>query len=411
MAGFLPLWRNREFSILWIAQSISYTGSQVSEFAIPLAAALMLGANAGQMGVLSAAELLPPLVLSLAAGVAVDRFRRSPLLIWCGLGQAALLPTVPLAAKLNILSLWQLYAVAFNTGSLGLVYGMAAAAYLPVLVERRQLVAANSAIVLSDTAPSVLGPGLAGVLVQLFSAPIAVAVDAFSFLVAATLLLGARRPEAPRAPSSPPACSMRDAMAGFLERPGLWGPTAALGSHGLFYGGILAIFILYAVRELRLTPSLLGLIFAVSTLGPALAAFAAPRFTHRFGYGWPQVVAAALFGANLLIPLAGGPIWLIVPLLVTARALVGQGAVFLQIGRSAVLQRTVPSDQIGRVNAIIQLVEWGALPIGSLAGGLLGQLLGLRPALFVLAAGGLTAVPWIALAVVRARATPVSAAR
>lgn len=160
------------------------------------------------------------------------------------------------------------------------------------------------------------------------------------------------------------------------------------------------------MRALGLTPALLGLIFAVATLGPALAAIAAPRIVRRFGLGWPQLVAAALFGANLLIPLAGGALWLVVLLLVVARALVGQGAVFLQISRSAVLQQTVPAEQMGRVSAIVNLVEWGPVPIGSLAGGLLGQLLGLRPALFVLAAGGLTALPWVAVTVARARPAP-----
>ena len=402
-----PLWRNRAFSVFWVAQSISYTGSQVSEFAIPLAAALVLGADPGQMGVLSAAELLPPLVLSLLAGAVVDRFHRTKLLIWCSLGQAMLLATVPLAARLGALTLSQLYAVAFLTGSLTLVYGLAAAAYLPLLVDRRQLVAANSAIVLSDTGPSVVGPGLAGVLVQLLTAPVAVAADAVSFVIAAALLLGARRGEPSPVPSGREAGSLRKGLTSFLERPGLWAPTAALGSHGLFYGGILALIVLYAVRELRLTPALLGLIFAVATLGPTISAIAAPWIVRRFGDGWPQVVAAALFGANLLIPLAGGPLWLIIPLLVTARALVGQGAVFLQISRSAVLQQTVPPEQRGRVGAITNLIQWGPVPIGSLAGGLLGDLVGLRPALFVLAACGLTALPWVAVRVARPRAAPV----
>jgi len=201
--------------------------------------------------------------------------------------------TVPLAARLGALTLSQLYAVAFLTGSLTLVYGLAAAAYLPLLVDRRQLVAANSAIVLSDTGPSVVGPGLAGVLVQLLTAPVAVAADAVSFVIAAALLLGARRGEPSPVPSGREAGSLRKGLTSFLERPGLWAPTAALGSHGLFYGGILALIVLYAVRELRLTPALLGLIFAVATLGPTISAIAAPWIVRRFGDGWPQVVAAA----------------------------------------------------------------------------------------------------------------------
>lgn len=221
----LPLWRNRAFSVFWAAQSISNTGTQVSELAIPLTAALVLGAGPGQMGVLGAAEMLPPLVLSLLAGVVVDRFRRAALLVWCCTGQAVLLSTVPLAARLGALSLSQLYAVAFLSGALTLVSGLAAAAYLPVLADRRQLVAANSAMVLSDAAPSVVGPGLAGVLVQLLTAPVAVAADAASFVVAAVLLLGARRGEPRPAPSGRLVVSLRAGVASFFERPGVWAPT------------------------------------------------------------------------------------------------------------------------------------------------------------------------------------------
>jgi MFS family permease len=402
-ADATPLWRNRAFAIFWVAQSLSYTGSQVSEFAIPLTAALVLGAGAGQMGVLSAAELLPPLALSVLAGVLVDRFRRASLLLWCSLGQALLLATIPLAAQLRILTLPQLYAVAFLTASLTLVYGLAATAYIPVLVERRQLAEANSVISLSDAAPSVVGPGLAGVLVQLVTAPIAVAADAISFAVAAVLLLGARRPEPTPAPAGQLATSVRDGVAGFLRRPGLWAPTAAMGCHGLFYGGVLALYVLYVVRELGLTPALLGLVLAVATLGPILGAVAAEPISRRFGNDRAQVVAATLFAGNFLIPLAGGSVWLIVLVLIVARGSVGLGAVFLSITRSTSLQRTVPAEQIGRVNAIVNLVEWGPLPTGSLLGGALGQWLGLRPALIVLAAGGLTALPWVVIAALRGR--------
>jgi MFS family permease len=233
-------------------------------------------------------------------------------------------------------------------------------------------------------------------------------VDAASFVVAAALLLGARRTEPRSRPGERPASSLREGLTGFLQRPGLWAPTAALGSHGLFYGGILALLVLYAVRELGLTPAELGFVFAVATFGPMLAAIGAAPVTRRLGVRWTPVAAVGLFTANLLIPLAGGPLWLVLAMLVISRGLVGQGAVFLQIVRSTVLQRTVPAGLAGRVNAVIHLVEWGALPAGSLLGGLLGQRFGLRPALFVLAAGGVAAaLPWVAVPAARDRFAPI----
>ncbi len=402
-----PLWRNRPFSVFWVAQTISYAGSHVSEFAIPLTAALTLGASAAEMGLLGAAELLPPLVLGLLAGMIVDRFRRATLLVCCCAGQAALLVTIPLAARAGVLGLPQLIAIAFLTAALALVYGLAATAYLPLLVDRGQLLAANSAMSLSDTVPSIAGPGLAGVLVQLLTAPVAVAADAISFVLAAALLLGARRPEPGPRPVESPAGSLRAGLAGFLQRPGLWAPTAALGAHGLFYGGVLALYVLYAVRELGLSPAELGLVFAISTAFPTLAAVGAEPAARRLGTRWTPVAATGLFSANFLIPLAGGPRWLVLALL-ACHGLIGTGAVFLQIVRSTVLQQTVPAELVGRVNAVVNLVEWGTLPVGSLLGGLLGQLLGLRPTLFLLAACGVAAaLPWVAVPAARDRVTPI----
>jgi hypothetical protein len=322
-------------------------------------------------------------------------------MFWFGLGQALLLATIPLGALAGVLTLPQLYAVAFLTASLALGYRLAATAYIPILVDRQQLVSANSAITLSDSVPSVAGPGLAGLLVQLLTAPIAVAADVVSFLVAAVLLLAARRPEPGPTPTGRLASSFREGFFGFVQRPGVWAPTAALGTHALFYGAILALLVLYAVRDLGLTPAQLGLVYAVATAGPILASAAAGLATRRFGFGWMSVAAAALFAGNLLVPLAAGPPMLVLAFLVAGRGLVGLGAVFLSITRTSVLQDSVPPDLVGRVNAVVHLVEWGPLPLGSLLGGLLGQALGLRPALFILASAGMAAVLWVLVVALR----------
>jgi MFS family permease len=398
-----PLWRNRPFATFWLAQAVSYTGSQVSELAIPLTAALTLGATAGQMGALGAAELLPPLLLSLVAGLVVDRLRRAPLLLACLLGQGLVLATIPAAARAGVLGLPQVVAVAFLNASLALFASLAVTAYLPVLVDRRQLVAANSLVQLSDSIPAVGGPGLAGLLVQLLSAPIAVAADAISFLAAAALLLGARRPEPATAAPAPLGGSVREGVAAFLARPGLWGPAAAMGWQGLFYAGILALLVLYAVRDLGLTPAQLGLALTIASAGPLLAAAAAGPAVRRFGPRWTPVLAAVLYTGDLLIPLAGGPTWLVIALLAVAQGAVGLSAVTIVIVRSETLQRTVPAELVGRAGAVVHLVQWGTLPAGSLLGGVLGQRLGLRGAIAVLAAGASTAIGWVLAAALTGR--------
>jgi MFS family permease len=163
----------------------------------------------------------------------------------------------------------------------------------------------------------------------------------------------------------------------------------------------LALLVLYAVRDLGLTPAQLGLVYAIATAGPILASAAAGPATRRFGFGWMSVAAAALFAGNLLVPLAAGPPVLVLAFLVAGRGLVGLGAVFLSITRTSVLQDSVPPDLVGRVNAVVHLVEWGPLPLGSLLGGLLGQAIGLRPALFILATAGMAAVPWVLVVALR----------
>jgi MFS family permease len=177
-----------------------------------------------------------------------------------------------------------------------------------------------------------------------------------------------------------------------------------VGAHNLFYAGTLALRVLYALRDLAVTPAELGGVYAVAMVGPLLAAVVAGPVTRRFGGRWAPVVATAMFAPGVLFPLAGGPHLVVLALLVIAWAAIGLGAVFLQIVRSTVLQQTVPAGLQGRVNAVMHVVEWGALPVGSLAGGILGQAFGLRPTLLALAVAGVAAsLPWVLVPAIRNR--------
>ncbi len=393
-----PLHRNRWFVSFWTGQFLSNTGSQVSELALPLTAALVLSATPAQMGLLTALEALPNLLVGLVLGVLVDRVRRGPLLLWCNLAQAAVLVTVPVAAWSGWLSLGQLYVVVFVAASLALTNDLARATYLPSLVDRRQLTAANSSLGLTDSVAAAAGPGLGGLLVQLLTAPLAILVDVGSFVAAALLQLGARRPEPPPGPSGRLVASVRDGLAEFRRHRGILVVTLGKGTFDFFHWGVLAISILFAVRDLHLRPVHLGLVGTIGTLGPLAAAALVVPVSRRFGAGWTSVVAAALVGGNLLIPFAGGPLWMRVGVLTLAYVCVGLGAVYLDIIRTTMLQQAVPAALMGRVSAAIKLVEWGPGPVGALTGGLLGEVLGLRTGLVVLGVGCLLGVPWIAVA-------------
>jgi hypothetical protein len=398
----VPLRRNRPFAFFWVAQLLSNAGTQVSELAIPLIAVLTLSAGPTAMGVLTALESLPSLLLVLFLGVLVDRVRRGRMLFWCNIGQGLLIATIPVAAAFEVLTLMQLYAVTFVVGGLALAYGLAHNAYVPVLVsDRRQLTAANSSIALTDSITAVAGPGLGGVLVQLLTAPVATAVDSASFLVAALLQAQGRGPD-----PTPPTrirfgLSLREGFTVFRRQRGVFAITAGKGIFEFFQWGIIALFILYAVRELGLSAAEIGAVAVLGSFGPLLAGLITPKVSRTFGTTWTSVVAAVLLGGNLLIPLAAGSDPVVIITIGFGQFLLGLGVVYLIIVRSTMLQREVAPGLLGRVGAVIRLVEWGPGPFGGLAGGLLGSALGLRPALLLFGIGSLSAVPWIAVAAAR----------
>jgi hypothetical protein len=401
-AATVPLRRNRPFAFFWVAQLLSNAGTQVSELAIPLIAVLTLSAGPTAMGVLTALESLPSLLLVLFLGVLVDRVRRGRMLFWCNIGQGLLIATIPVAAAFEVLTLMQLYAVTFVVGGLALAYGLAHNAYVPVLVsDRRQLTAANSSIALTDSITAVAGPGLGGVLVQLLTAPVATAVDSASFLVAAFLQAQGRGPD-----PTPPTrirfgLSLREGFTVFRRQRGVFAITAGKGTFEFFQWGIIALFILYAVRELGLSAAEIGAVAVLGSFGPLLAGLITPKVSRTFGTTWTSVVAAVLLGGNLLIPLAAGSDPVVIITIGFGQFLLGLGVVYLIIVRSTMLQREVAPGLLGRVGAVIRLVEWGPGPFGGLAGGLLGSALGLRPALLLFGIGSLSAVPWIAVAAAR----------
>ncbi|MGW5361812.1 MFS transporter [Actinopolymorpha pittospori] len=405
----VPLWRNRPFTFFWTAQLLSNLGTQVSELAIPLTAVLLLSATPTEMGALTAMEALPSLVLGLFLGVLVDRVRRGRLMLWCNVGQGLLIGTIPVAALLGVLTLPQLYVVTFAAGGLALAYGLAHTAYVPVLVaEPRQLAAANSSVALSDSVTAVGGPGLGGLLVQLLTAPIAVAMDAASFLVAAVLQRAGLRADPRPAPAGKGAgglgVSLREGLAAFRRHRGVVALTMAKAIPDFFHWGVMALYVLYAVRELHFSATTIGLIAMLGSLGPLLAGAIAAPVSNRYGPAWTSVVATVLFGgANLLVPLAAGPSWLVVALVALGQFLGGLGVVYLIIVRTTMLQQAVAPHLLGRVGAVMRLIEWGPGPVGGIVGGLLGEALGLRAGLVILGLGGLLGVPWVAVAAARGR--------
>lgn len=398
-------WRNADFRKLWAAASVSLVGSQVTALALPLLAAITLGASAVQMGLLAATSKLPFLLFSLPAGIWVDRVRRRPVLIACDLGSALLLLSLPLAAVLGWLGLTQLFLVAFGLGALEVVGEIAHYAYVPALVGRDGLVEGNSRLHVSHSVAASAGPGLGGLLIQAVTAPIAVLVDAGSFLLSALLLRAIDRLEAaPARPAraEPPFQAIGAGLRSLVNHPLLRPIVVTSIAAGFCLGALDALVILYATRELGLGPATIGLLFAAGGACSVIGAVVAGSVATRWGIG-PAILGGWTVEASvkLLIPLAAGPTWLVLSLLAASFSIGGLGAAVANVHQWSLRQAVTPDALQGRVTASHRFLVYGASALGALAGGVLGAVIGLRPALLVWAAGDLFARSWAFLSPLR----------
>lgn len=398
MTETLSLWRHPDFRKLWAAQTISQIGSQITFLALPLTAVLVLGATPAQMGLLTALEGLPALLVGLHAGAVVDRRRRRPILIGSDLGRALLVALVPLAWLVGVLTIEILFVVAILIALLALFFDVAYQAYLPSILDRERLLDGNGKLELSRTAAEVVGPGLGGGLVQLLQAPLALAADAASFLVSALLLTRIWVREA--LPEREERTSVwREIVAGLRVVAGddrLRAIAGARGLLGFFNAGLEAVFVLFIATSLGLAPALVGLVFAVGSVGFVVGALLPERMTRRFGFGPATAGAVLLVGfSDLLVPLADDSPWVAVPLLAAAQFCFGIGLTLFNVNQASLRQAVVPARLQGRASATLRVLASGLIPVGAILGGLLGGWLGLRETLVLAAAGELLAALWL----------------
>jgi MFS family permease len=382
------LWRHGDFLKLWSAETVSQLGTQVSQLALPLAAILVLDASAFQVAFLTTVEFLPFVLLTLPAGVWVDRMRRRPILVAADLGRGLLLASIPLAHAFGQLTIWQLYVVGFGVGVGTVFFDVSYQSYLPSLVDRKQLVEGNSKLEVSRSGALIAGPGLAGALVGAITAPYAILVDAVSFLGSAAFLFRIRAQEE-RVERSQQASMLRELKEGlrYLLGHRYWRPFAICTGTSNFFGQVgFSIFLVYAVRELELSPQLIGLSLIPLGAGGLAAALFAGRLSARFGVGPTIIGSAAVFGpASLLVPLA--PASFPIPFFAASFALLGATGIVYNITGISLVQTITPERLLGRLNASRRFLVWGTIPLGALTGGALASVIGLRPTLWVGAAG------------------------
>jgi len=396
------LWRHGDFLRLWTGETISQFGSQISQLAIPLTAILVLDATAFEVAALTTVEFLPFIIFTLPAGVWVDRMRRRPILIAGDVVRALLLGSIPIAYVLDALTLGQLFVVGFLFGICTVFFDVAYQSYLPSLVERNQIIEGNSKLEITRSAAQIGGPGLGGVLIQVFTAPYAVLLDAVSFAASALAIFRIRAveetpPTVERSDGKKPSMwtELKEGLRFVLSNPNLRAQAGCTSTSNFFSSVSFSIILVYAVRELDLSPGLIGFVFSLGALGGLAAALTATRISSRFGIGPTTIVMAAFFGPTMILYAVAPSGNAAVPLLVTAQLIFGFTVVVYNIVQVSYRQAICPPRLQGRMNSVMRFIVWGTIPLGTLTGGALASWIGLRETIVVGAIGGGAAVLWI----------------
>ncbi len=384
------LWSHADFLRLWSAQSVSAFGARITRTCVPLAAVLTIHASPAALGLLTALALGPGLIVGLFAGGFVDRSRRRSILIASDLLRAAILLTVPIAAWLHMLAMPQLILVAAIAGGFSVLFDIADHAYLPSLIGTANLVEGNTKLNVTDSVAEIGGPALAGVLVQLLTAPIAIAANAVTYVISAVFLSQIATQEAVAAPEADGTSWWRDLSTGAatilhnrLVRPLFW-----MEATTPLFGSFFMLYVPFAIRDLHLTPTMLGVTIGVGGIGAMAGAAIAAPISQRLGLG--RAMVATSFGGSaftLLVPLATGS-----PATATAMLMIAQFGgdallVVVIILAASLRQSVLPNDILGRVAAVFKAAGGLCGVTGALVAGTLATIIGVRETLLIAAIG------------------------
>ena len=336
------------------------------------------------------------------------------MLVVANLGRAVAIGSVPILAGLGVLSMSALLAIAFVVGALTVLFDVTYVSYLPTVVGRDQLITGNSRLQASASAAAIGGPGLGGLLVQTLTAPVALSVDAVSYLISAVNLALIRRaePEPARDVAHQSLFSeVRDGFAMLLGHRSLRALAGVAGTYNLFSQWIAVLFLLFAVEELGLSAGLIGLVLSAGAGGALLGAVLAGRVERRIGLG-PAIVWAVVIECAALLPigLVAGATPFVLLVLVAAHVVNGCFVTMSSVHALAYRQAVTPERLLGRITAGYRFISYGSIPLGALLGGLAGQWLGPRGGLVLGTVGLLSAAFFVLLSPLRSvRALPSSA--
>ena len=402
------LLRHHDFRQLFIGDSLSQVGTQLTMLAIPVLAVKVLDAGAFEMGLLATCEFLAFLVIGLPAGAWVDRWRKQRVLITNDLIRAAALVSLPLAWALDALTFPQMLVVALTVGACTVFFDVAYQSYLPDIVEPEHIGEGNAKLQAVQSIAMIGGPAAAGGLIKLFGAPLTILLDGFSFVWSAFWIRRIRHVDTPppREDRRPLAVEIREGLVFVLKHPLLWRITSTTALANLFSSISGALLVLYALR-LGLDEGLLGLGFGIGAVGGLLGALVTTRVTRWVGEGRIIPLSTLIWmPAGFVMPLAGT---VIDPLaaVIFYMFLNTFGVVLYNVAQVSFRQRLCPRPMLGRMNASIRFIVWGVMPIGGFLGGVLGHQFGLRSVFWIEAFGAvLAALPVLLSPLIRMRDLP-----
>ena len=393
------IWRNPDFVKLWGSLTITHFGGQVTFLALPLTAALMLHATPFEVGVLTAMGALPYPIFGLFAGVWVDRARKLPVIVAMDVGRGVALLAIPAFAWFGELNMPLLYAVNFLIG-LGSVIGWPAyQVFMTERVGRANLVEANAKIGIADSAAQLLGPGIAGALIQWLTAPFAILLDAAGFFASAWMLRGIppRASDAPKAAGRTIARDIREGLRAVWRNPTLRALVWSVAIWQVFRQAFAAIVVLFGARALGFSAGRVGLLFMAAGIGSLVAAHATERLNRRYGMGPTMLGGLAGTGvAWLVVGCAAGPLWLASILFAGGLFLLDLAAMIFFINYLSLRQAATPDHLLGRVTATMIALTITLAPIGGVAGGWIAEHFGLRTAMLLVGAAALALGPLVA---------------
>lgn len=373
--------RHPAFVRLWVADSVSVVGTFMSALALQLLLIQTLDADQLAVGVVRAAQWVPALVLGMVAGVLLDRVRRRPVVVAADAASAVLLATVAGLALAGLLTVPVLVVLVLGVGTATTFSSAARQAYLPSIVPGRLLPSANARLTQSYTVGESTGPALAGVLVRFVGAPVAVLVDAVTYLVSAVVVATTREPE--------PAPERRDDRhlgrelvegARWVYRHRTLAPYA-VALHLWFVGNstVMTVLVFYAVQDLRLDAAVVGLVLACAGLSGVVGAGVAPRVGARLGLGRACVLADWLTPLAFCLALAARPGPVGAGLLVLGQLVYGFGGGLKNPLELSYRNAVTPPALRGRMNATIRTFNWGSIALTAPLAGAAATAWGNRP--------------------------------